>query len=171
VPPALLAVPVPATPAVRPAPDSHYAIDMHGDLGHSMHDDHLTVRRMTPEERRKLHAILHNLHHEIHDAMAKARPEIQRAMADLQAHRAELNALKPQVEQAMRDARPQIKQAMAEARKAAADVQIDERVRRHIEHAMRQVEMHMDEHGAARDHDIHDMNEAAPGADEESDTH
>jgi beta-lactamase regulating signal transducer with metallopeptidase domain len=173
-PPAPDAPPAPPSLAVPPTPpNADYAIDMHGG--------HTAMRHLTPEERRKLHGILHNLHHEIHDAMAKARPEMRRALADLQAHREELKAMQPQIEQAMREARPQIEHAMEEARKAVADAKIDEHVRRHIEKAMRHVEAHMDamhddgrsdgdvNQGVIRDHQMHDMDEEDSDQDNDHD--
>jgi beta-lactamase regulating signal transducer with metallopeptidase domain/uncharacterized membrane protein len=173
-PPIADAPPTPPTPpaaTVPPTPpaDTHYEIDMHGDLGQTMHEMHAAMRHMTPEERRKLHEVLHNLHHQIHDAMAKASPEMRRALAEVKANREELKALRPQIEQAMREARPQIERAIEEASKAAADAKIDDRVRRHIERAMRHVEIHMDEHRAMHEHDMHEMGEEGPGANEHND--
>jgi beta-lactamase regulating signal transducer with metallopeptidase domain len=133
-PPAPDVAPAPPVPPVPPA-DTHYQIDMHGDLGDSMRDMHAAIHRMTPRERRELHHILHNLHHEIHDAMAKARPEMARAMAELQAHREELKNLRPQLEQAMRDAKPDMDRAMAEMRAHREELKA---LKPQIEQAMRE---------------------------------
>jgi beta-lactamase regulating signal transducer with metallopeptidase domain len=148
------APPSPPNAAAPPTPaesdnDIHGPVYLQGDMESTMNDAHTAMRPMTAEERRKLHAILHNMHRQIRDAMAKASPEMRRAMAELQAHREELKALRPQIEQAMRDARPQIERAIEEARKASSNANLDDRIRRHVEKAMRRVEkMHLE---AARD--------------------
>jgi beta-lactamase regulating signal transducer with metallopeptidase domain len=172
-------------PRTLPEPDSeiHGPVYLHGDMERTMNDAHTAMRPMTPEERRKLHAILHNLHHEIRDAMAKASPEMRHAMAELQVHREELKALRPQIEQAMRNAGPQIEQAIEEARKATANANLDDRLRHHVEKAMRQVEkMHLEADRASHQDDLngdngvhvhhhaaHQIDDQAPDADDQDD--
>jgi multidrug resistance efflux pump len=106
--------------------------------------------------------------------MRDAKPDIERAMAEMRAHREEMKALKPQLEQAMREAKPDIERAMAQAHEALAKAHVDARVRRHIEQAMQHMEMHMDRHRdsnddgdamqpVAPDRDIHDSDEDDSG--------
>jgi phage-related tail protein len=110
---------------------------------------------------------------QIDQAMREAKPDFDRAMADLRAHREEMKEMRPQIEQAMREAKPEIERAMAEAHDALEKAHVDERVRRHIEEAMQHIEMHMEPHHemhrGERDHAMHDMDDQNSGDSQDED--
>ncbi len=166
-PPAITAPPLPPEPAMH----HHHHLHLHSAIQQAMREMHMAMHEMQPEDREKMHEILRNAHHEMQQAMLKARPEMERAMAEARAHRDDMKKLRPQIREAMREAAPDIERAMWKAHDALEKAHVDARVRRHVDEAMRSVQMHMDERRAMEDseHDreAHEMDRKNSEQDED----
>jgi beta-lactamase regulating signal transducer with metallopeptidase domain len=127
---------VPAAPAA--APSEHLIVDGRSE------------RELTPAERKRIRIVIKKARHEAREALEKARPQIERAVAEAKVSRdeamravrnvqpqidaamAEVEKARPQIEksiaeahvseQAMRDAQPQIDAAMAEVARTRPEI-------------------------------------------------
>ena len=145
---------------------------------------------MTPEEKKQVREEIENARRQAHEALEKIRPEIEhaiseahaseraeravrdaqpridRAMAEMAAHRAEMAqamaevaAHRAEIDKAFATVRPQIEDALAKVRDQLAKQHIDVQIQEHVDEALKRAEMRLEaEEARARARADHEGN-------------
>lgn len=152
-PPAAVAAPAPPSPPAEAAPAeaSEHEIIVFKN-GHRS--------KLTAEERKQIRAEIEKAGREAHDALAKAKPEMDKAMIQLRIKEAELKDVQPQLDAAiaqMKDHRAEIEAALAKVKpeidaalaKLQADLKkqhLDVHVEERIDAALKRAEIRIEAH-------------------------
>jgi len=92
---------------------------------------------LAPADRQRIRIELSQARRDALEAVAKARPEIERAMAQVRAGLADLH----EAQEAVAKAGPEIERAMAQVRAELADQHIDVRIEENVNAALKRAEI------------------------------
>lgn len=152
---------LPATPAIRAiAPHlSRHSIEQ------AMRAEREAMRELHNVDWKRIHLETARAQREAQDAIERARPEMDRAMAQLKNGELQLKvneeamravmAARPQIEVALRNVGPEVERALEEARKDLAKAQIDMKIRAKVDRDLRDAQVKIDMHDNG-DHDSDD---------------
>jgi hypothetical protein len=150
VPDAPPASPAPPAPPDPPSPAIHVVtpyISMH-TLRESLRAERIALQKVRQVDWKRIHADVVRARRRAHEAMERARPEIERAIAQVKASEEAMGAAReaqPQIDAAMKSIGPEIARALAKAREDLKNAHIDMKIRASVDETMKNAQVKIEE--------------------------